>query len=205
MAKVVAPAIGMDASGKFGNTLVWAKWKGRVYVRQLVKPKNPKSDAQIGVRAGMKWNGPAWRALTAANQATWDAPANAAQYTPFNAYSKQTQNNLGNNKGPQTEYDMAETTVAGDAASFAASVSGKSVTFTWTDDTGADAYANLIHMNGSTGFTPSRANLRGIVAQGVQSFTVEGLKAGTYYADLIVGSTSGKLGTAVGEISFTIT
>jgi hypothetical protein len=36
----------MDASGKFGGTLVFSKWKGRNVVRQLVIPANPNSTGQ---------------------------------------------------------------------------------------------------------------------------------------------------------------
>ena len=46
MAKVSGPLMSMDASGKFGGTLVFTKWKGRAVVRQLVKPANPKSAGQ---------------------------------------------------------------------------------------------------------------------------------------------------------------
>ena len=46
MAKVSGPLMSMEASGKFGGTLVFTKWKGRPVVRQLVKPANPKSADQ---------------------------------------------------------------------------------------------------------------------------------------------------------------
>lgn len=36
----------MDASGGFGGTLVFGKWKGRQVVRQLVTPSNPRSSGQ---------------------------------------------------------------------------------------------------------------------------------------------------------------
>lgn len=46
MAKVTAPLMSMDASGKFGGALVFGKWKGRPTVRKLVTPANPKSAEQ---------------------------------------------------------------------------------------------------------------------------------------------------------------
>lgn len=46
MAKVTGPLMSMDASGGFGGTLVFGKWKGRNTVRQLVKPANPRTAGQ---------------------------------------------------------------------------------------------------------------------------------------------------------------
>ena len=50
MAKVTGPLMSMDASGKFGGTLVFSKWKGRNVVRQLVIPANPNSQGQEDAR-----------------------------------------------------------------------------------------------------------------------------------------------------------
>jgi hypothetical protein len=47
MAKVTGPLMSLDASGAFGGTLVFGKWKGRPTVRQLVTPSNPNTAFQI--------------------------------------------------------------------------------------------------------------------------------------------------------------
>lgn len=52
-AKVSGPLMSMDASGKIANAIVFAKWKGRNYVRQLVTPYNPQSVGQQAVRAAL--------------------------------------------------------------------------------------------------------------------------------------------------------
>jgi hypothetical protein len=44
----------MDASGKFADTLVFSKWKGRPTVRQLVTPANPQSADQQAARNAMR-------------------------------------------------------------------------------------------------------------------------------------------------------
>lgn len=46
MAKVTGPLMSMDASGKLGDAIVFAKWKGQNYVRQFVIPANPQSASQ---------------------------------------------------------------------------------------------------------------------------------------------------------------
>ncbi len=50
MAKVSGPLMSMDASGSYGGTLVFGKWKGRNTVRQLVTPSNPQSAGQQAAR-----------------------------------------------------------------------------------------------------------------------------------------------------------
>lgn len=51
MAKVNGPLMSMDASGKLGDAIVFSKWKGRNYVRQLVTPANPQTADQKTVRS----------------------------------------------------------------------------------------------------------------------------------------------------------
>lgn len=50
MAKVTGPLMSMDASGAFGGTLVFGKWKGKNTVRQLVTPANPQTAGQMNAR-----------------------------------------------------------------------------------------------------------------------------------------------------------
>lgn len=54
MAKVTAPLMSMDASGKFGGALVFGKWKGRPTVRKLVTPSNPQSADQTTARNALR-------------------------------------------------------------------------------------------------------------------------------------------------------
>lgn len=46
MAKVNGPLMSMSASGKIGDAIVFAAWKGIAYVRQFVIPANPQSAGQ---------------------------------------------------------------------------------------------------------------------------------------------------------------
>jgi len=50
MAKTSGPLASFDASGKFADTIVFAKWRGVRYARLLVKPGNPRSDKQTEAR-----------------------------------------------------------------------------------------------------------------------------------------------------------
>lgn len=53
MAKTTGPLASFDASGKFADTIVFAKWRGVRYARLLVTPSNPQTTTQMGNRAGL--------------------------------------------------------------------------------------------------------------------------------------------------------
>lgn len=50
MAKTQGGLFSVDASGKFAKALVFAKWKGQQYCRQLVTPSNPQTAGQGDAR-----------------------------------------------------------------------------------------------------------------------------------------------------------
>ncbi len=54
MAKVSGPLFSLEASGSYGGAVVFAKWKGRQYVRQLVTPSNPRSLGQETARNSVR-------------------------------------------------------------------------------------------------------------------------------------------------------
>lgn len=86
MAIVKGPLFSLDASGSIGGAITFSKWKGRAYVRQRVVPSNPKSGAQVGRRAMMKFASQYWATISAADQATWETLADQLTASRFNAY-----------------------------------------------------------------------------------------------------------------------
>lgn len=50
MAKVTGPLMSFEASGTLGDTITFAKWVGRPYVRRHVIPANPQTAAQEDTR-----------------------------------------------------------------------------------------------------------------------------------------------------------
>lgn len=86
MALVNGPLFSLDASGTIGDTITFAKWKGRNYVRERVIPSNPKSGAQTGRRCMFKFLTQAWSSIAAGDQATFQDLADDIVASPFNAY-----------------------------------------------------------------------------------------------------------------------
>lgn len=56
-AKVTGPLFSVEASGGYAGVIVFAKWKGRQYVRQLVIPSNPHTTGQEDARNAMRVSG----------------------------------------------------------------------------------------------------------------------------------------------------
>ena len=61
MAKVIGPCFGLDARGKLGKSIVYSIRRGVNYTRQLIKPRNPKTAAQLANRAAFQDGISKWR------------------------------------------------------------------------------------------------------------------------------------------------
>lgn len=204
MAKVTGGMMSLDASGKFAGTMVFAKWKGRPYVRLLVTPSNPNTAAQIGVRANMRWLGREWATLTAPQQATWQTRATQNNYSPFNAFVSVNQSQFAIGFGDQRE-DPAEASDPPNApGSVDDSVTGSQATVTWTDPSTGETFGVMVWLSTTTGFTPAPGNLRDVVDEGVEQSVISGLTAGTYYYVVAAFDYAGIIGTASAEGSFVI-
>lgn len=108
MVKVAGPAFSLDASGKLGGALVFSKWKGRNYIRSLVKPANPKSGGQVGMRAMFKFLSQEWDGLTDPEKATWQDRADTLIASTFNAFMSYNQRRWRDYTGPSQEDPAAE-------------------------------------------------------------------------------------------------
>ena len=86
MIRLIGPSVSTEAAGKLANTLIFSKTKKRAYVKSHASPANPRTGAQISVRAMMKWLSQEWKNLTTAEQATWINLAKITEITPYHAY-----------------------------------------------------------------------------------------------------------------------
>lgn len=84
--KIQGPMHSDGASGSFAGIMTAATWKGRPYMRQLVKPSNPKSAMQVSTRSMFRFLSTGWADIGDAAQASWETRAASRNYSPFNAY-----------------------------------------------------------------------------------------------------------------------
>lgn len=91
MAKLTAPLMSFGASGKLGNSIVFAVWKGVPTARQYIVPSNPQTADQVAQRDTMTSVVSAWRrpALAAAIKSAWNklAAVKTVAMSGFNAFT----------------------------------------------------------------------------------------------------------------------
>lgn len=88
MAKVTMPLLSVEASGQFGKSVVFAKWKGIRYARLYIGANGSETAAQLVVRDYFKTAVGAWQAETVPNKALWTtyAQTNSLGESGFNLY-----------------------------------------------------------------------------------------------------------------------
>jgi len=163
MAIVKGPAMSLDASGKLAGAIVFSKWKGRNYIRQLVTPANPKSGAQTGFRASMKFLAQNWSGLSAGEQATWLSRANDMIVSEFNAFTSYNQIRWRNFLTPSKEDPAAEASTPATAPTGAAVAGVRMATITLTDSGTAPDWGYILFRDLTTAFTPAISNAIAIV------------------------------------------
>lgn len=94
MAKVTAPLLSFNASGQIGKSIVFAKWRGVDYARQLVQPANPDTVNQQETRNTFSWLNNVWRYFPAEVQEAWNAYAQGQPLTGRNGLIKLNLSNL---------------------------------------------------------------------------------------------------------------
>lgn len=88
MALVTGPLLSFSAGGQIAQTQVYAKWKGRAYVRRYVRPANPRSADQTLTRSVFAWLSNSWRVSPADFQAPWKSAAQNQVLTDRNLWVK---------------------------------------------------------------------------------------------------------------------
>jgi len=88
MAIVTGPLHSIQASGQFGKTMIFERWKGRSYAKVYKVPTVRRTDSQRAVRAIMKWLTWAWTVANDEQKETWNQLALEANVSPIAAYLK---------------------------------------------------------------------------------------------------------------------
>ena len=208
MAKVKMPLMSVDASGAIADAVVAAKWKGRNYFRVHVKPSQPRTDAQVGVRASFAGLVELIKTETADVQAEWAEAAKALAVTWLNMFIRVNQKNLTDGLGLQQRPVVGPPEEYIYTPELSVTVEGRRVRFTISQHKLDDiAYAALLHVAKSSGFAPAWSNLKALVrAPGAGNSVVIELsfKPGTYYARCRMSSPNRVFSPSSAEVSFTV-
>lgn len=208
MAIVSGPLFSLDASGKLANAIVFSKWKGRPYVRQLVKPANPKSALQVSVRAMLRFLAQMWQGIGSTPQASWEDLADASIISPFNAFVGRNGSRWREFQAPSQTHPAAETGTPPVATLDSATGGPSYADIEFTITTLNDVWGVMIFRSPTGTFATSRANCIAIIevdGTGTLVYTDSGLDAGDYYWDARFFSKEGLLDAEEGEVTTTVT
>jgi len=208
MAIVKGPMMSLDASGSLADAIVFSKWKGRNYVRQLVTPANPRSGSQTGFRASMKFLAQNWTTLTAGEKATWLDRATDMIVSEFNAFTSYNQLRWRNFLTPSKEDPAAEVSTPALAATGAAVAGVRMATVTLTDGATPPDWGYLLFRSLTTAFTPGISNTIALFpwdSGGATVYIDTPLDPGTYYYRSRGFNDDGIPGALDVEFSVTIT
>lgn len=208
MVKVQAPALSMAASGKLGGAIVFASWKGRPYVRELVRPSNPKSGPQIGVRAMMKFLSQQWAGLSTADKEDWLTRAAATTISNFNAYVAYNMSRWRSFLAPSKTDPATEASTALTVSSLVATGAIHQASVAITPSAGTAIWGYAIFSDQVGTIVPAFSNCIAVIeADGANAVTFihSPLAAGEYYYKAKVINIDGKFGANSTEDSATVT
>lgn len=208
MVLVSAPLLSLDASGSLAGAIVFSKWKGRNYVRQLVKPANPRSGGQTGIRSMFKFLSQVWDGLTDANKATWEDRAEDMIASEFNAFISYNMNRWRNFTTPSQEDPAAVVGTSSEITNETATAGERSITVSADCGVGAEQWGVLIFRSLTASFTTGWDNCIAAVpcaASAAFSYVDSPLDPGTYYYNFRSFSDDGVMGTEETEVNAEVT
>lgn len=207
MVKVSAPCLSLGASGKLGGAIVFSSWKGRPYVRELVRPANPRSGGQTGVRAMFKFLSQDWGEIISAHRASWEDLADDKIISTFNAFMGYNMSRWRNFLPPCVVHPAAEAEAAPAAPTTTPTDGVRQISLSIADGAPAPDSGYVIHRSTSTGFTPAFANAIAVIpwdAGGTTVYIDTPLSPDTYYYRISGFMNDGKMGTLEAEINDTV-
>lgn len=210
MAKTTGPLMSLAASGSVAGTIVFSSWKGRSYVRQLVRPSNPQTGPQMGNRAMMRFLSRTWAYNVLNTVAYWATVAARTSISPFNAFVAASQSAFARG-GMPTQDPTATTTPYSDTPSFTVTPGIKSATLVITPGTQTGVYwGTLVYRSQTTGFSPANSNLVDVLDVGANppadtTWLDTPLSPGTYYYVTQGFGSDGTLGTPTAQQTAVVT
>ena len=208
MALVSGPMMSVDASGKFAKSMVFSKWKGRNYVRQLVTPLNPRSAKQTGVRTMLGFLASMWKAKALPKWTGWTTAAEARSISEFDAYMSENLARWQMNDTPTEVYPATEAATPLEIQTQTLTGFAGYATVLIDPATGTSIWGLLIFRSTAEITVPSWANCVGVIEANGSSavtFVDSPLDAGTYHYRTAAFCTDGTIGTIKADGSCVVT
>jgi hypothetical protein len=198
----------VDASGKFGGAMVFSKWKGRNYARQLVTPKNPRKAKQLGVRGMMGFLAKAWDALSAPAKASYLTAAGARSISAFNQYVSENLARWQLFSGPTQTSPAAEASSVLTVTTMGLTGGAGFATIAVTPSGATSIWGIAIFRDVAEISAPNWNNCVAVIpADGANavSYTDSPLDAGTYHYRAAILNVDGVIGTVKADATCSVT
>jgi len=207
MVRVNGPAMSLEASGSLAGAIVFSKWKGRPYVRELVKPANPKSGGQVGIRSMLRFLSQDWKNLSSADHTTWQAKAAAKVISQFNAFMGTNVYRYRDFLAPSQQDPATGAGTLSTLGTLAAVAGVRSITVTQPITTAADGWGVMFFRSLTSTFDGTYDKMKRIgkiSGTAAVVFVDSPLSPGTYYYEVRSFTKQGQLGPASTEVNATV-
>jgi hypothetical protein len=208
MARVTGPLMSMEASGSVGKTLVFARWKGRPYVRQWVKPMNPKSASQQGIRSMLGFLAAAWTAIKVASGPSYAVNAVSNAISSFNQYVKENMQLWRENLAPSQSSAPAKAHTGATISNHTYTPGSRHANLSFTLSTAANQWGIIILRKTVSITAFSWADVIAVVPVGGSTtinHTDSDIDAGTYHYRACAFTDDGVFGTLLADDTAVVT
>lgn len=206
MVKLKGPIHSGDATGSLAEVLSFLRGKTVTIAKKHARPANPKSPAQKGVRAMIRFLAEQWSLLSAPERASWRAAAAGKPYAAYHAYIKVNMDRWNTMRYPSAAYPAAEVLTPTTAPLLWLTPKVASIQIE-TNAVGSGACWAYVHFQSLTsGFTPSPQNAVWIKTRDAWStiFLLTPVMPGTYYHRAIPFRRDGRAGNVTPQSSVTV-
>lgn len=203
MVKLKGPAVSTAAIGSIADVLSFQKGKRGTIAKKHAKPKQPNTDAQIGVRANIKWLSQQWSSLSAAEMATWFNRAQLNQVANYHAYLSQNSKRFHNFLMPSKE-DPATEAGGGSHMSFCYLTERyKTIRYNAKSSGPPVTWGFVLCRSRISGFTPGPENVIALFQKtpaAYDRYYDRGLASGWWYYDCAGFDDTGRIIPFFGEL-----
>ena len=184
MVKLTGPAISTGAAGKLADAVMFVKGKRGTYMKKLTPPQQPRTAAQVGIRAMTKFLNAQWSLLSAAQKQTWENRALQMKAPLYNAYLSGNMKLWNNFLAPQKEDNALRNNLGGSISGSYVLPKIASVLCAIRSSGPPVDWGYIVCRSKTTGFTPSRNTTIAVIQKAIPQFNYyldTPLDPGTYY------------------------
>jgi hypothetical protein len=197
----------LEASGSLAGALVFSKWKGRPYVRALVRPSNPRLPGQTFNRAMLGFLSQSHPAKLSTEMLSWLTLADALKISTFNAFTKYNMKDWQSFLAPTQATPADRTGTPPGTPTVVATGGIRRAELAITVGAPGPDWGYIIHRNLTTGFTAGPTNVVAVIAGGgaTNYYTDSPLLPDTYYYIVEQFNAVGLMGAPSTEVNAVVT